>query len=265
MTKNGNNLVVSYNSYKSGKKTVTDKLTLVNYFKHSAAKSLKDVAITDKEGNVIDTLNLQEQVLKFSSKSKTSDTAFNDKITGSKKKNVYTFKKGGDDIVTDNKGKDTYNVYLNKIDSLVINDKSGKDTLVLKDMNKSDVIFGLDVVKKEVNGDIVYTLGKNLLIMSEKDDTGLVQVNNFFKSFKDTDKDGVVDGFKYGSGKIEKIKYADGSGCKFNLNNINEIKSNVVAWLDNHSDYTSANDVFANGSKEDIQSLIAAYSGNNQA
>ena len=265
VTKKGKDLVISYNSYKKGKKTVTDKVTVINYFKKSSDEALKDIAIVSKDGEVLDTINLQEQVLKFSGKGKISDTVFNDKITGSKKNDTYTFQNGGNDVVTDKKGKDKYNVLLNEVDKVTINDKKGKDTLILKDVNKSDAVFGFNVVKTEADGETVFTIGKDLFVMSENENSGLVQINNFFKSFTDKDGDGTIDSFKYGSGRVENFKYADGSGFSFNADNINEIKSNVAAWLNDHEGYASANEVFANGSKEDVQSLIAAYAGNYQA
>ena len=265
VTKKGKDLVISYNSYKKGKKTVTDKVTVINYFKKSSDEALKDIAIVSKDGEVLDTINLQEQVLKFSGKGKISDTVFNDKITGSKKNDTYTFQNGGNDVVTDKKGKDKYNVLLNEVDKVTINDKKGKDTLILKDVNKSDAVFGFDVVKTEADGELVYTIGNDLFVMSENENSGLVQINNFFKSFTDKDGDGTIDSFKYGSGRVENFKYADGSGFSFNTNCVNEIKSNVAAWLNDHEGYASANEVFANGSKEDVQSLISAYAGNYQA
>ena len=86
-----------------------------------------------------------------------------------------------------------------------------------------------------------------------------VQIDKYFK-VKSGKK--VVDN---GAGKLETIK-AGKSTVKYTaatLNkNINAIRSSVASWLTTN-DYSSTAAVFASGNKEDIASLIAAYTPNN--
>ena len=113
-------------------------------------------------------------------------------------------------------------------------------------------------------------LGKNgkgiiaddhLFIMNKKG-TGLVEVDNYFKTKKD--KSGNITGLtSNGSGKIETIKAGNAKVSTFGIsNNIDKIKQSVAAWLVDNKGYNSASEVFDRGSDADIKSLIAAYSGN---
>lgn len=256
-TRKGNNLVIQYNTYKSGKKTKADTITVANYFKTAKDKAVNDIVFSDGE-----TINLQDQVFKFSGKGKISGTAYNDAITGSKKNDTYTLTQGGKDSVSDAKGNDKYTVDISKEQIVKINDKAGKDSLILKNTAKADALFGFDV-KVVVNDETHtsdYIVTNNLLVM-DKNKTGVVQVSNFFKSMTDTDNDGKLDKFAYGKGRIESFKYSDGSGFSFSADQLDNIKQNVAGWLGDHSAYTSASDVFNKGNQEDIQSLITAYAG----
>ena len=134
-TRSGNNLVVEYNSYKSGKKTAVDKITLVNYLKTSKAKSLKVVKFADGTE-----MNLQDQYIVTKAKSKggkLSGTLYNDKITGSKKNDIYTMTQGGKDIINDAKGNDKYTATVLSSGSLKVTDKAGKDTYSINAKSKS--------------------------------------------------------------------------------------------------------------------------------
>ena len=256
-TRKGNNLVIQYNTYKSGKKTKADTITVSNYFKTAKDKAVNDIVFSDGE-----TLNLQEQVFKFSAKGKISGTVYNDTITGSKKNDTYTLTQSGKDSVTDAKGNDKYTVDLAKEQIVKINDKAGKDTLTLKNTAKADSLFGFDVkvIVNDETDTTDYITTNNLLVM-DKNKTGVVQVSNFFKSVSDTDNDGKLDKFTYGSGRIETLKYSDGSGFTMSNSQLDTIMQNVSGWLGEHNGYTSASDVFNKGNKEDIQSLITAYAG----
>ena len=50
----------------------------------------------------------------------------------------------------------------------------------------------------------------------------------------------------------------------YDISNVEAVRSSVAGWLEDHTSYTSASDVFAKGNTDDIQSLISAYAGNYQ-
>ena len=246
-TRKGNNLVIQYNSYKSGKKTKNDTITVSNYFKAAPDKAINTIEFAD--GSTVD---IQEQVFKFTGKGRISGTVYNDAITGSKKNDTYTLTQGGVDKVVDAKGNDTYKVDITAQNIVEINDKAGKDTLALKNTAKADVIFGFDV-----NSD--GTIAGNSLFVMDKAGTGLVEVDNYFKAT--TIDDEITALANGGKGKIENIKASDGKVAAFNTAFIDSVKSSVAAWfgLEGNAGFTSASDVFERGNETQIQSLVQAY------
>ena len=290
-TRKGNHLEIAYNSYKNGKNTLTDKITLANYFKTAKNSALKNIEFANGQK-----INLQNQAIQFSGTKKITGTVYNDNIVGSKTADTYTLTQGGRDKVTDargndkynanvsgvlgvmdnagndiyslkgsgiiniidKKGNDKYNVTLNKGANILINDVNGKDSLVLNNVNKKNVVLGFDV-KLGKNGKGI--ISDDHLFIMDKRGTGLIEIDNYFKVRKD--KSGNITKLtSNGSGKIETIKAGNAKVSTFGFSgNVDAIKQSVASWLVDNKGYNSASEVFERGSDADIKSLIAAYSG----
>ncbi|MBQ8458648.1 hypothetical protein IJ541_00945 [bacterium] len=319
----GDNLVITYNSYTSGKKTVNDTITLANYFTTDKAAALKNIEFAN--GTIID---IQSQIMNFTGSGKIAGTVYNDAITGSAKNDTYTLTQGGKDTVydakgndkysakvtgslkitdkagqdaytlkgngsitvkdygkaneiynvtntgktaiadangndtynisgagtttiTDYKGNDTYNVSLADGARIKINDKAGKDTLVLNNIAKNDIVYGLDI-----NAD--GTFASNSLFVLDKNGTGRIEISNYFRT--KTNAAGDITNITTGAdGAIETIKAGSKKVANFDALDVNDIKQSVAAWFTTHTGYASTSAVFEGGDATDIQSLIAAY------
>lgn len=307
--RNGNNLDVIYNTYNNGSGAKIDKVTLTNYLKTPKSNVLKTVEFAD--GKKID---LSDQYVSYTGKKKITDTIYNDKITGSKKNDSYTIKKGGNDIISDAKGNDKYSVTVS--DNLQITDKKGKDkysikgngTTIVTDKSSNDIYTFATKGSAYVTdnkGNDKYTVkhtasqfvnindkkGKDTLILSGTKSKAVscfvnintkgkvadgsllvaakkgskystVEISNYFKTKKV--KNG-VNISKGGKGVIETIKTSNGTLPSYSIPQkaeLNEIKQSVASWLSTNG-YADTAAVFENGNKQDIKALIAAYTPKN--
>lgn len=252
-----NNLEIQYNSYKNGKKTVTDKITLINYFKLNEDQALNTIEFNIADGSETPDIDIKKQVMHYTGKKKIHDTYLDDIIQGSNKNDNYNISKGGNDKVLDNKGNDTYTINLNNVNSVKIDDRKGKDTLILKEAD--EIIFGVNIGLDENNNGIIYN--DNLLLFGyneEADDyqKGYVVIDNYFATGLE---EGVITLDKGGIGTIEKFKTEQTEITSFDFSLINNIRVDVEQFLKDN-DYTNTIEVLTEEKAEgDIQALVAIY------
>ena len=252
-----NNLEIQYNSYKNGKKTVTDKITLINHFKLNEDQTLNTIEFNIADGSETPDIDIKKQVMYYTGKKKIYDTYLDDIIQGSSKNDSYNISKDGNDKVTDNKGNDTYTINLNNVNSVKIDDRKGKDTLILKEAD--EIIFGVNIGLDENDNGIIYN--DNLLLFGyneEADDyqKGYVLIDNYFATGLE---EGVITLDKGGIGTIEKFKTEQTEIASFDFSLINGIRVDVEQFLKDN-EYTNTIEVLTEEKEEgDIQALIAIY------
>ena len=118
--RDGNDLVITYNTYKIGKKaTASDRVVVSGYFAGTKEGGIKNIQFADNN------VDISTITFNISGGGNINDTFLNDNITGSKKKDTYNITSGGIDSVYDKKGNDSYTA--NVSGGLNINDKAGKD------------------------------------------------------------------------------------------------------------------------------------------
>ena len=193
-TRNGNNLVLSYNTYKNGKNTVTDKVTLVDYLKTPKAKSLKFVDFADGER-----VNIQKQYIATTAKGgKLSGTLYNDKIAGSKKNDAYTMTQGGKDSITDAKGNDKYTAAITE--SLTVLDKAGKDSYSLK-----TAVKGTAKITDNAGNDSFTVKGNGKTIIADKKGKDKYLFNSTGKTIVTDNSDNDIYKIKFAINEFVKI------------------------------------------------------------
>jgi len=264
--KKGNNLVVAkadsnYNGVVPEIEANPDiKYTIKNYFlnKNNRGEYLleNNIKINTPDGTqTLVTKDLSDDINDFKllqvgntkKATKFYDTYYNDVIIGGYQNDVYNISEGGDDLIFDAKGNDSYKVN-NIVDTLSIDDRKGKDSLTIKNADNIGVFFNVSV-----DGEKIVT-GENLQIfdttqIKTNDDNsneivGGITIKNYLTTNASKDK-GCIETIKFGSNKM-------------NLN-IGSIANSVAGWL-NSNGYTSSADVFVEQKQEgDLNQLIALY------
>lgn len=248
-----NNLVIVYNTYKKGKKTISDSITIANYFKMNEENAINSIEFEDINASDLSAYNIDisSKPLYISASGKISDTRYFDIIRGSKKNDAYTVVNGGYDTIYDVRGNDTYNITLKDGASVDITDNAGKDTLNFKDA--SSIVFGINI---DALGNIADD--KSILLFgydSEDDEIeGYIKINNYVKE----NDDGT---YTKGKGAIETFRANNVKISAFDLTKIDEIKSNVATFFSTRisSGYTDTLNVLERDDYSDIQALINCY------
>ena len=157
---------------------------------------------------------------------------------------------GGTSIIDGQKGNDIYNIDITTFkDSLIITDTKGANVLNLGADNdkKVNLFFDVSLNKK---GKAVFSQ-----IKFSTDDTTNMGYDGFdnFKGVEVLNKN-----------VISKLEYGDtenGTHKSFTIKSaeINKLAADIASWLQAKPEYSSTDDVFANGNAGDIAKLTSAY------
>ncbi|MCQ2743570.1 MAG: hypothetical protein MJ230_02070 [bacterium] len=179
-----------------------------------------------------------------------TDSKKNDIVYGvNDKDNVFNYEKGGADIYYGGDGSDTYNI--NKFDkntSLIISDRDGNNVLNFEAGANEEMTLYFNVSLANemynefyfVHNDIAQNAKKINLPKTLESLKGIVAYERF---------NVYDDSISFGGTAVEDLDAK-----------IDMIRSNVVAWLENNGNYDSSIDVLALGNKNDIASMMQAYS-----
>lgn len=166
--------------------------------------------------------------------------------------NDYTLKGGNDSIVDEGNDDDTYTATVNKSTKLVINDDGGNDSLTLTN-NVKDLVLYFNVDKNETLEDASDLVIYNKSAMTYKNITNSVKSGNY------TGAVDIKDYFAEGSLETINIKDVDFEGWKY------FVTSEVGDFLKDleKGKYTSAEDVFLNGTKAQKTALLNVFKNSN--
>ena len=261
---NGVDLTINA-KYTSGKKSVTDKLTIKNGLNSVDKFTIAGSALEVSKISITGVYNKKGKSYTF------TGTDYDDVVNGTNKKDfieVY----GGNNIINVGKkgltdisagiGDDTYNV-KNLTAKVSIHDKAGDDTLNLTGNKYSDLNFFFNVLKNDevINVDDKNMLTKDLYIVNKSTmdsmskgkvklpSTGVL-IEEYFYADETTD------------GKIENITVKDkGEISELLESSVSKIKDAVVEYLSGTS-YNSAYELMEKGTKTEKKNLISYYTSN---
>lgn len=231
--------------------TFTIKCTGIGDDKYNISNSVLLTTISDNSGK--DKYNFKNVLGSVI----VNDNEGNDRYTISKNKAGI--------IITDNSGDDSYildNLKRAKVGTLegnsavIIDDKSGKDTLKIKSLNKSNIVymtnFSDDVEKNYINDE---DFG---LIIYDKKNGGFVNLVDFYSADETSITgfgNGVIETFKAGK---KSINLQSTSAC--NYTKMESIRAEVGAWLsEDGRNYDSVQDVLTSSNTTDINELVKIF------
>ncbi len=270
-TKSGNNLIITHFYLNSKGKLVSGgNVTLKNYFTNSC-----DIFMSN-DGTNYTKFDIANEKINITG---TYDKKFKETIFKGTKNNDIFFSASGTNVMYGGDGDDIYYVKLNKKTTTYISDNSpsGSDNDTLKiDANSDNIILLFNVnsdgevctydanfAHSSYNADSLYIFDKSSLsltnlmnFMRGKSFTGGIELVSYFEKAQN----GEIFG-KNKAGYIENIdiKNSNGSYESFDIEQkIQNISQSVASWINNHN-YSSTTEVFANGNKNDISTLLYLY------
>lgn len=113
---------------------------------------------------------------------------------------------------------------------------------------KKNDLTSLHIIYKQNYDSYNATMAEGLVKYGVKGLLNTVNIHDYFKT----------DGTK-GTGTIETIVLNGESEYYYSFSDFEEVRANVVGWLGEHTQYTSAMDVIRSKNSEDIQSLLNVY------
>lgn len=285
-TKNNKDLVISHlYPNKKGVLTSGGTVTIKNYFDDNGKVSYENVTLSKGNadyGNLVDLIKDLNITGFYTKADNVKATVF----AGTDFDDVLTYKSGMTGMMG-GKGDDTYNVNMNKKTNVYISDildpedvttGGGNDTLnigaakenlaLLFNVNNEGFVYVNDPSFAEDEISSLYIFDKksltvkNLLNMfNGKNISGLIEIDNFFDDVDgSTPEERTFKENQYGYIENINVKGSDGSFVSANMEQwINQVVSEVVSWLSDHSEYSSAFDVLAQGDMADIKSLMNVY------
>ncbi|MCQ2739872.1 MAG: hypothetical protein MJ237_06560 [bacterium] len=178
-----------------------------------------------------------------------TDSKKNDIIYGvNDKDNVFNYEKGGADIYYGGDGNDTYNITkFDKNVSLIISDRNGNNVLNFESGANENMTLFFDVANDGDHGNNFYFVHNDIAQNAKK--VNLSSNLQLLKGMVEFDRFDLEDNsIQFGGEKVDNL-----------AEKINYITENVQSWLLNNGNYDSAMDVIIAGNKDDIASLMQAY------
>ncbi len=199
--------------------------------------------------------------------------------TGTKYNDTFNYK-SGNAVIYGGEGNDTYNIKMTNKTNVYMSDcydntniGGGNDTLnidakqnnlaLLFNVDRNGNILEYDSALNDEHGiDTLFVFNKKSLTLNninrlfrEQDVGGLIQIDGYFEENSENNHDPY--------GYIENINIKDNSGKNYVSANIDSwiqgISQDVASWMSDHSAYSSTIDVFNQGNKADINSLLKVY------
>ena len=260
---NGNDLIVkaNYDAVKDAKGKVTQKastatITVKDYFADGLASKVNLNGSAISYGTTLDGTEGKSRAEGEATKGNNIYDMTDSPATTSAAKTVKIFDESGNDL---------YNVASLKSNTY-ISDKAGKDALNINaDADNGGYIFDVVADKSKTSG--LYSDNSlfifdydNIVFKTGEGEKGLnapvggVEIANFIN---------VASNGKYsvGAGAIETINVGDETWSGFSSKGLDKLRATVAGWLSENK-YDSAYEVLNNGTKDDIQAMLALYNQN---